>query len=94
MQIVSSGDNLHEMSKSIFWEKIRKIFQMSSAEIFTQLAKHDCHSQDATADNVLKYFFIVPQKIRFVCFIWPIFFCICATPEKKRFLDIILTVKI
>ena len=30
MQIVSSGDNLHEMSKPIFWEK--KYFKMSSAE--------------------------------------------------------------
>ena len=27
MQIVSIGVNLHEMSKSVFWEKIRKIFQ-------------------------------------------------------------------
>ena len=27
MQIVSSGDNLHEMSKSIFWEKKEKILQ-------------------------------------------------------------------
>ena len=30
MQLVSTGDtgdNLHEMSKSVFWEKVRKIFQ-------------------------------------------------------------------
>ena len=40
MQIVSCGDNLHEMSNSIFWgrKKKRKIFQMSSADIFTQHA--------------------------------------------------------
>ena len=38
MQIVSSGDNLHEMSKPIFWEKGGKYFIMSSAEIFTQHA--------------------------------------------------------
>ena len=35
MQIVSNGDNLHEMSKSVFWEKYFKM----SAEIFTQSAK-------------------------------------------------------
>ena len=33
MQIVSPGDNLHEMSKPIFW---RKYFKLSSAEFFTQ----------------------------------------------------------
>ena len=27
MQIVSFGDNLHEMSKSIFWEKLENIYQ-------------------------------------------------------------------
>ena len=27
MQIVSIGDNLHEMSNPVFWEKIRKLFQ-------------------------------------------------------------------
>ena len=26
MQIVSLGDNLHAMSKPIFWEKTRKIY--------------------------------------------------------------------
>ena len=37
MQIVSvGGDNLHEMSYHVFWEKY---FQMSSAENFTQSAK-------------------------------------------------------
>ena len=39
MQIVSDGDNLHEMSKSVFWEKLEKYFKMSSAEIFTQSVK-------------------------------------------------------
>ena len=32
MQIIIIGENLHEMSKHVFWEKIRKIFQMSSAD--------------------------------------------------------------
>ena len=40
MQIISFGDNLHEMSKPIFWEKYEKYFKMLSAEIFTQNAKH------------------------------------------------------
>ena len=35
MQIVSLGDNLHEMSKLIFWEKM-KIFQNAVCEIFPQ----------------------------------------------------------
>ena len=33
MQIVSSGDNLHELSKPIFWEKSENYFKMSSAEL-------------------------------------------------------------
>ena len=36
MQIVSEGDNLHELSKPIFSEKY---FKMSSAEVFTPQAK-------------------------------------------------------
>ena len=39
MQIVSNGDNLLEMSKPIFLGKVRKIFQILSAEIFIQHAK-------------------------------------------------------
>ena len=41
MQIVSTGDNLHEMSNPVFWKKKKKkYFSMSSAENFTQNAKH------------------------------------------------------
>ena len=45
MQIVSIGDNLHEKSKPVFWEKTKKniiilSFQNVSAKIFTQRAKH------------------------------------------------------
>ena len=39
MQVVSTGDNLHEMSKPVFWEKQEKYFKMLSAENFTQRAK-------------------------------------------------------
>ena len=39
VQIVSSGDNLHEVPNPIFLGKIRKYFEMSSADIFTQHAK-------------------------------------------------------
>ena len=38
MQIVSLGGNLHEMSKSIFRNKIDKYFKMSSTKLFTQHA--------------------------------------------------------
>ena len=39
MQIVSLGDNLHEMSKPIFSEKkIEKYLRTASAGIFTQHA--------------------------------------------------------
>ena len=37
MQIVSEGDNLHEISIPIFWEKYD--FKMLSAENFTQHSK-------------------------------------------------------
>ena len=36
MQIVSSGDSLHEMSNSVYWEKSDKYFRLSFAEIFTK----------------------------------------------------------
>ena len=39
MQIVSLGDNLHDMLKPIFWKKkSENYFRLSSAEIFTQHA--------------------------------------------------------
>ena len=42
MQNDALGDNVHEMLKPIFWVKCKKKkkFKMSSAEIFTQHAKH------------------------------------------------------
>ena len=40
MQIVSYGDNLHEMSKPVFWVKNKKKFlSMSSTDNITQSAK-------------------------------------------------------
>ena len=36
MQIVSIGDNLHEVSNPVFWEMEEKYFKMSYAEKFTQ----------------------------------------------------------
>ena len=38
MQIAPIGDNLHELSKSVFWEN-RYIINMSSAENFMRSAK-------------------------------------------------------
>ena len=41
MQIVAVRDNLHEISKPILWKNNKKnIYKMSSADIFTQQAKH------------------------------------------------------
>ena len=39
MQIVSIGDNLHEMSNHVFWEKLEKYYKMLSVENFTRSAK-------------------------------------------------------
>ena len=39
MQIVSLGDNLHELSNPVFEKNKKKYFKMSSAENFTQSAK-------------------------------------------------------
>ena len=39
MQIVSYGDDLHEMSNPIFLEKQQKYFKMSCAENIIQHAK-------------------------------------------------------
>ena len=36
---ISIGDNLHEMSNPVFWEKLEKYFKMMSAENFSQCAK-------------------------------------------------------
>ena len=38
MQIIFSGDNLHEMSEPVFWEKLEKYFKMF-AKNFTKPAK-------------------------------------------------------
>ena len=40
MQIVSLGDNLHEVSKPIFWKNKKKYFKILFTENFTQSAKH------------------------------------------------------
>ena len=37
MQIVSLGKNLHDMSKYVFWEKIRKIPGPSCSKLTTSL---------------------------------------------------------
>ena len=39
VQIVSNGDSLHELSKLVFWGKIEKNNNISSAEKFTYSAK-------------------------------------------------------
>ena len=43
MQIVSSGDNLHEMSNPVFWKKLeknkKKITNLPSAELAQRVIK-------------------------------------------------------
>ena len=41
MQIISIGDNLHEMSNPVFWGKQEKYFSMSSAENFIHVPLSD-----------------------------------------------------
>ena len=39
MQIVSIGDDMHEMSKTCFWENLEIYLKMFFADFFTQSAK-------------------------------------------------------
>ena len=39
MQIVSIGDNLHEMSNPVFWEKKKSITNLSYAELAQAVIK-------------------------------------------------------
>ena len=39
MQIVSSGDNLHEMSDPVFWENKKNIINLPSAENAQRVVK-------------------------------------------------------
>ena len=41
MQIVSNGDNLHEMSNPVFWENKKNITNMSSVELAQRVVKVD-----------------------------------------------------
>ena len=55
MQIVSEGDNLHEMSNPIFLGKIRKYFKMSSAEILPSMQSvkgNKAYEKEEIADSV------------------------------------------
>ena len=59
---VSAGDNLHEMSYLISWEKNKKkYFNTLSAEIFTQHTKHKPLKQQVkiVADDILKFFIFI-----------------------------------
>ena len=38
--VIFNGDNLHETSNHVFWEKQEKYFNVSSAKNFTQSAKY------------------------------------------------------
>ena len=43
MQIVSTGDNLHEMSNPVFLEKKKNIINLSSAELAKRVVKVKPH---------------------------------------------------
>ena len=55
MQIVSNGDNLHEMSKLVFLGKWEEYFNMSSVEIFTQNAKRQYMQQLIGSENISRH---------------------------------------
>ena len=61
MQIVSIGDNLHEMSNPVFWEKKEKNHQFVVCWICPEHAK--CwplkHQAKFVADGSLEIFFII-----------------------------------
>ena len=56
------GDSLHEVSKLIFWKKIRKIFQNVSAEIFIQCPKLSCCRRQMR-DFTFKTVFSIPKQL-------------------------------
>ena len=54
MQFVSNEDNLHEISKPIFWEK--KNFKMKSDEILPSMLSVNClHTQIATEHTITNW---------------------------------------
>ena len=54
MQIISTGDNLHEVLKPVFWEKQEKYFNMSSAENFTQVLRQiDTLSRETALSKIV-----------------------------------------
>ena len=57
MQIVSQGDNLHEISKPISLERYKKYFKMSSAETFAKHAELMLPDADVT-NSVLKTHYV------------------------------------
>ena len=63
MQIVSYGDNLHGMSNPVFWEKYEKYFRLSSAEIFTQNAKHLTTSKETGSHGTADFLYGMQYKI-------------------------------
>ena len=58
MQIVSLGDNLHEMSNLIFWEKYHQIL---SAELALRVVKVKC--SDFCGNDGIWYiiYFFIPE---------------------------------
>ena len=62
MQIVSLGDNLHTVTKPIFWK--REYYNMSSAENFAQNAKRSAF----VVGSIMFIFNYFHHKENFDCF--------------------------
>ena len=59
LQIVSLGDNLHELSMSVFWVKINKkqnIMKMSAAVIAQRVVKADIFNAADSLIMLIQYF--------------------------------------
>ena len=63
MQIVVTGDNLHEMSNPFFL-KLRKYFNMSSAEILLRMLSINSLTLDTSRQYFKNIFVFFSQKIK------------------------------
>ena len=65
MQIVSIGENLHEMSKPVFWEeKKEKYFKMLSAELAKRVVKVKRWGTNHFSSKQLFYIFLLRKSVQ------------------------------
>ena len=58
MQIVSLVDNFHEQLKPIFWEKLKKHYNLSSDELAQRVVKVCCRNSE-----ILNFAFLPEENI-------------------------------